>query len=341
MMLKASLILLKKKQQELYFSAKFKDTHYQNRKLMYNILVIDDDKMTHFVVKQILGEQFNLIHVYDAQEAVNKISDVTVHLILSDIHMPGIDGLEFLESIMADSELSNIPILIMTGKPTVDKERSALDLGAADFINKSLFRDDPANLVERVELKLTTTLEDIPVPKGFSVSKRSFVQNFMEEVQTGDFFTISRKLCTLLYNRFDIDHIFFWVVRNNQPRLILTMGNKELQKFGPDDLVDEETFKVFSAEPKPYLSNHAFGKDLGLFKDASKTAKFPSEIGIPLYEVTDREYLMNDRIIPENAAMFGYLVLKRNKLFTTKEFNFLSKLLIQSGTILWRYFKKV
>jgi len=308
---------------------------------MYNILVIDDDKMTHFVIERILGERFNLIHVHDAQEAVNKLSEVTIHLILSDIHMPGIDGLEFLESIMTDAEHSNIPVLIMTGKPTVEKEKSALNLGAADFIKKSLFKDAPENVIERVELKLTTTLEDIPVPKGFSVSKKAFVQSLMEEVQSGDFFTISRKLCTLLNNRFGIDHIFFWVVRNNQPRLILTMGNKELQKFGPDDLVDEETFKAFSSHPKPYLSNHAFGNEPGIFKEASKTAKLPSEIGVPLYEVTDREYLNNDRKIPDKAPIFGYLVLKRNKLFTSKEFNFLSKLLIQSGTILWRYFTKI
>lgn len=308
---------------------------------MYSILVIDDDKMTHFVIERILGERFDLIHVYDAQAAVNKLSEVTIHLILSDIHMPGIDGLEFLESIMADAEKGNIPVLIMTGQPTVEKEKSALNLGAADFIKKSLFKDNPEDVVERVELKLTTTLEGIPVPKGFSVSKKEFVQSFMEEVQSGDFFTISRRLCTLLHNRFDINHIFFWVVRQNQPRLILTMGVKELQKFGPDDLVNENTFNVFSEKPKPYLSNHAFGKDLGIFKEASKKAKLPSEIGIPLYEVTDREYLRNDRKIPEGAAMFGYLVLKRNKLFTTKEFNFLSKLLIQCGTILWRYFKKI
>jgi len=308
---------------------------------MYNVLVIDDDKMMHLVAGKVLGEHFNLIHVHEAQEAVNKLSDIKIDLILSDIHMPGIDGLEFLESLMTDVKLRNIPVLIMTGQPTVEKAKDALNLGAADFIDKTMFKDNPQGIVEKVEIKLATTLEERFIPKAFSLDKKEFVQKLMEEVENGDFFTIARKLGTLLHSRFKIDHIFFWLIRENHPRLLMTMGLSQLQKFGPGDLVKEDTFKEFLSEHKPYLSNHAFGDEPGIFKDASKAAQLPAEIGIPLYEVTDRQYLKNGKKIPLDAKVFAYLVLKRNKLFTTNEFTLLTKLLTPSGTILWRYYCKL
>lgn len=307
----------------------------------YKILVIDDDKMCHFVVKRILGEHFELIPVYDAQEAVNTLSENNVDLILSDIHMPGINGLEFLESLMADADHKNIPILIMTSLPTVEKEKDALELGAADFIDKVLFKENPADIIERVEMKLTTTLDEKSIPKGFSLNKKEFVQKLMEEVQKGDFFTITRKLCSLLNSRFGVDHIYFWVIRNNQPRLILTMGVTELQDFGPEDLIEEKTFQNLLKTREPYLTNHAFGEGSGLFNEASLDAKLPAEIGIPLFALTDREFLTNNRKIPKDSDIFAYIVLKRNNLFTTKEYSLLTKLLIQSGTILWRYFNKI
>jgi len=308
---------------------------------MYKILVIDDDKMTHLVVKMVLGKHFDLVHANDTQEAINKLSELKIDLILSDIHMPGVDGLEFLESLMADAEHHNIPVLIMTGQPTVEKEKTALNLGAADFIDKTLFKSRPEDILEKVEIKLITTLDVEHTPKDFSINKKEFVQNLMEEVEHGDFFTISRKLCSMLHNRFGIDHIFFWVIRNQSPRLVLTMGLKQLQSFGPDDLVSEKTFKDFLSDQAPYMSNHAFGDEPGIFKKASKAAKLPVEIGLPFYEITDREFLRLEKKIPPDSKIFAYLVLKRNKLVTTNEFTLLTKLLIPSGTILWRYFQKI
>jgi len=103
----------------------------------YKVLVIDDDKMMHFVAKNLIGSEYELHHVYNVQEAVDAIADDGINLILSDIHMPGVDGLDFLESLMLDSERKNIPVLIMTSLPTVEKEKEALNLGAADFMIKS------------------------------------------------------------------------------------------------------------------------------------------------------------------------------------------------------------
>jgi len=307
----------------------------------YKVLVIDDDKMMHFVAKNLIGSEYELHHVYNVQEAVDAIADDGINLILSDIHMPGVDGLDFLESLMLDSERKNIPVLIMTSLPTVEKEKEALNLGAADFIDKKLFKDDPRGIIELINAKLVTTLELKALPERLQLNKKEFVKKLMEEVHTGDFFTVARRLCSMANNIFSIDYTFFWTVHDRDPRMVLGVGSKPMHLFGPDDLEKEETFHEFLDEKKPYLSNHAFGDEKGIFKEASKKENLPAEIGIPLYAVTDKEYLKNGRKIPPNADLFGYVVMKRNKLVTTKEFTLISNLFIQSGTILWRMYQRI
>ena len=102
----------------------------------YTILVVDDDKASHIIVKNLIGKKYELIHAKEPQQAINILSEKKIDLILSDIHMPEMTGLEFLEAIKKDSEKKDIPILLMTSLPTVEKEQQAMDLGAKDFRKK-------------------------------------------------------------------------------------------------------------------------------------------------------------------------------------------------------------
>lgn len=104
----------------------------------YSILVIDDDDPMHFMAKNLLGKEFVVKHARSAQEAINLLSEMPFNLILSDIHMPGISGLEFLESLQTDTSKKQIPVLIMTNLPTPEKEQKAFQFGAADFIKKRI-----------------------------------------------------------------------------------------------------------------------------------------------------------------------------------------------------------
>mgnify|MGYP003117182432 FL=1 len=109
----------------------------------YTILVVDDDKASHIIVKNLIGKKYELVHVKEPQQAINILSEKRINLILCDIHMPGMTGLEFLEAIKKDIDKKDIPILLMTSLPTVEKEQKAMDLGAKDFINKELFHLSP------------------------------------------------------------------------------------------------------------------------------------------------------------------------------------------------------
>lgn len=307
----------------------------------YNLLVIDDDKIIHILIKRVLGEDYKILPANNVQEAVDILSKEQVHLILSDIHMPDVDGLEFLESLMIDADRKNLPILIMTAQPTVEKEQLALNLGASSFIDKVEFSEDPQKIVERISEKIAVSQGDEFIADDLKLKRKEFVARLMDEIQMGDFFSITGRICSLLRTVFSIDHAYVWTIHDRSPRLVLTKGAAELQNFGPEDLISEQRFQNFLDEKSPYLSNHAIGKDPGVFPEASKDAGLPAEIGIPLFALTDKAFIKNGKKIPPESEIFGFIIIKRNRMFTSGEFNLISTLLMQCGTVAWRHYQKI
>ncbi len=72
----------------------------------------------------------------DGQEALEKLGSNKVGLILSDINMPNMDGLEFLARIRADEQWKNVPIVMITTEGSQNKVMQALQLGANGYVRK-------------------------------------------------------------------------------------------------------------------------------------------------------------------------------------------------------------
>ncbi|MDX1671431.1 MAG: response regulator [Balneolaceae bacterium] len=318
------------------------DTEKKNGEMKeYTILVVDDDNASHIMVKKLLGDRYNLVHVREAQEAIDTISQTPINLILSDIHMPEMTGLEFLESIMVDADKRDIPVLIMTNLPTVEKEKKALDLGAADFIDKTLFHDDKAEVLNRVEMKLVTNLNLPELTKETSINKKKFGSKLMSEALMGDFVSTTRLLGSLLRQSFGLDHISIWTISLKTPHLVVAVGLELPEDYGNEELKEEESFNYIFKRKKPYLSNNIFSGELGVLEEFSRKYELPAEMGVPLFALDEKQLIKNKMTIPAKTDIFGYALVKRNKVFTTKEYKLLSKLLVQAGTILWRLYKRV
>lgn len=307
----------------------------------YTILIIDDNELAHILLKKILGEEFDLFHARDAQEGINILSEKKINLVLSDIHMPGMSGLEFLESLRKDVEKKDIPVLIITSQPTEEKENQALDLGAADFIDKELIHKNKEELLERVQMKLVTGLQTPNLNSKLKIDKKKIAKILMSEAITGDFFTASRKFFTQIATSFDIDYISFWTITNKEPNLILCIGELQPTQFGAEELKQEETYQQLLEKQQAYLSNHVFKEEEGILTEVSKEKGIPAEIGIPIFDIDEKTLLKNKFKIPKNASLFGFIVMKRQNLFSEKEFKLLKKLLMQGGTILWRLYSKM
>ena len=77
----------------------------------------------------------------DGNEALEKLKVEKVGLILSDINMPNMDGIEFLTRIKADAAFKSVPVLMVTTEGSQAKVMQALELGAAGYVKKPFTAD--------------------------------------------------------------------------------------------------------------------------------------------------------------------------------------------------------
>jgi two-component system nitrogen regulation response regulator NtrX len=102
---------------------------------MANILVIDDEKSIRSTLKDILEhEGFNIELASNGPEALELFSKSQFDVVLCDIKMPGMDGIEVLEKIQ--SITNEVPVIMISGHGTIDTAVEAIKKGAYDFIEK-------------------------------------------------------------------------------------------------------------------------------------------------------------------------------------------------------------
>ncbi len=103
------------------------------------LLVVDDDEMNRDMLSRRLRRRGYQVEVAaDGHEALRMIETTEYDLVLLDIMMPGIDGLEVLERIRRGHEMARLPVIMATAKDQSDDVVRALRLGANDYVTKPL-----------------------------------------------------------------------------------------------------------------------------------------------------------------------------------------------------------
>ena len=101
---------------------------------MVNILVCDDDKEIAGALEIYLrNEGYNVFKAYDGMEALNIVKKNRIHLILMDVMMPNLDG---IQATMKIREENNIPIIMLSAKSEDYDKIIGLNVGADDYITK-------------------------------------------------------------------------------------------------------------------------------------------------------------------------------------------------------------
>ena len=112
------------------------------------ILVVDDDP----VILQLLQvnfemEGFTVITAADGQEGVERTRADRPDIVVSDVMMPRMTGLELVAELKADPDTAKIPVLLLTAKAQQADISAGLDQGADDYVTKPF---EPLELVDRV-----------------------------------------------------------------------------------------------------------------------------------------------------------------------------------------------
>jgi len=119
---------------------------------MKTILVIDDLPENVFMLQDRLEhEGYEVITAYGGKSGIEKVRSERPDLILLDIMMPDITGIEVCKILVADKETSGIPIILVTAKSGADDTKEGLEAGAFDYIKKPFNR---VELVARVKSAL-------------------------------------------------------------------------------------------------------------------------------------------------------------------------------------------
>jgi two-component system, NtrC family, response regulator len=107
---------------------------------METILIVDDEKNYPLILSAILEEEgFETFTANSGREALEILSNTDIDLVLTDMKMPSMDGIELLEKIKAKDQ--DLPVIMMTAHGTVDKAVEAMQKGAYSYILKPFDND--------------------------------------------------------------------------------------------------------------------------------------------------------------------------------------------------------
>lgn len=112
---------------------------------MLDILIVDDSAAIRKILQRVLRQTDipigNVYEAGDGKEALELLQAQTVGLVLSDINMPNMNGLELLSALKANESWKNLPIVMVSTEGSQAKVLEAVELGAAGYVRKPFNAD--------------------------------------------------------------------------------------------------------------------------------------------------------------------------------------------------------
>lgn len=145
------------------------------------ILVVDDDKNIRRTVSMALESLDYFVHTaFDGKDAMVQLTEDQYDLMITDLKMPGINGIELLEQAIA--KYPEIKIVLISAHGTVDNAVEAMKLGAVDFLQKPFTPKELRNLVHSVlETETEATVVTSEYKSSLRAAKKSARERHFEQ----------------------------------------------------------------------------------------------------------------------------------------------------------------
>ncbi|SNR56995.1 two-component regulator propeller domain-containing protein [Flavobacterium sp. ov086] len=155
------------------------------------ILVVEDEKEIHSLLQQILSKKYKLISAFNGLEALKILENEIPDIIISDVMMPFMDGVEFCKKIKGQSKTCHIPFIMLTAKDSVIHRIEGIGSGANSYIPKPFHPDHLSirikKLLEEKKLVLKHFTDDILVDnlstKPTDTNEKDFIKKVIKLIR--------------------------------------------------------------------------------------------------------------------------------------------------------------
>ncbi|OGL48874.1 MAG: hypothetical protein A2161_14765 [Candidatus Schekmanbacteria bacterium RBG_13_48_7] len=265
------------------------------------ILIVDDEYGNVYFLKRIFtGEGYKTITAMNGREALQILEQTLPDVILLDIMMPEMTGLEVLEKIKANEATRDIPVIMVSARTDATDIKLALDMGAIEYLRKPV---DEIELLARLQTALRVRNYELEIKENLR-AKEEFIRIVAHDLRT-PFTSISgfaqlliedEKICRF----YSEEHIEFLNYILTSSSFLVEYFNKLLHwsKVGSADMKLEKKISLI----KPIIDSTFFiYKSKIQSKNIDFTVKMPDNFSINIDEVYFRQIISN---LVGNAVKF-------------------------------------
>jgi CheY-like chemotaxis protein len=117
------------------------------------ILVVDDSKLMHKMYEVML-RQYPLVYASDGRQALDRLREhADIDLVLLDINMPNMNGLEFLAELRSDTARTGLSVIIISTEGREEDTARGIEAGATAYIKKPFHSEEILDVISRLETK--------------------------------------------------------------------------------------------------------------------------------------------------------------------------------------------